>query len=861
MTKFCIVEAKVKTVLKNISYIVKSAKFSISIFIVMLMFAFVGYQIMKINLLKNAQNFGDNLARTYSLEQQSNFQFYSVLLSFGVSIVDNSEPQEVREKIMYFFRQVENLLGDKTIDPYLVDRNKVVALNPWDGDASYDFSNAVWYRQAEAHPGEVIFTDAYMDAIYHKPVITIAQKCASGPVLAFDIFPENIRFSSVLPDKDKSISFFLCDKQGTLLYSQTALSYSDAVVRSYVKDLFQRIKKNELAGYSTSIVDMDGHRRGVYYYEMPNGWISVLTIPFRLILRDLNSFVWLFWSLVVLLVAGMAMLTWRNICNQRRIDRTNEAVQVLGNRYYAIYRVDYGQERYEVIKCSDSTGSRLARTGPYADLLKVICEDLQDDYIQEYLEKFTLSNIRKLVTQHVREFGGDFRQRIGNACRWVSVRALHDEGLDSREVIICFREIEKEKQKQLEEHTLLVNSLNKAVQSDRAKQLFFSNISHEMRTPLNAVINLTKAAKRMEHAPSKIAEYLDKIERASSHLLQLVNDILEMSRLAQGKAELNLQRMDLHDYLEECFSPFRIQADMEGKTFRTTWNVEHTLVMGDAFRLTRIFNNLLSNALKFTDKGDSISVDISQVNQHEYAQYKIVVADTGIGMSEEFLSKIFEPYSRDPRVSSRPVTGTGLGMPLMKSMVELLNGSVVVSSTPGKGTAFTLILPFLTVHDNESPDPAEEGTHGENDSEIENYLHGKRVLVAEDNEINMEVATELLSMMGLVVEQAGNGREALDRFRHSAPFHFDAVLMDMQMPEMNGCEAGMNIRALPRPDARMVPVIAVTANAFAEDIAETVRAGMSAHVSKPIDFEKLRVLLEKLIRDYRAHQTPEQSPS
>ncbi len=291
---------------------------------------------------------------------------------------------------------------------------------------------------------------------------------------------------------------------------------------------------------------------------------------------------------------------------------------------------------------------------------------------------------------------------------------------------------------------------------------------------------------------------------------------------------------------------------MEGKSFRTTWNVDHTLVMGDAFRLTRIFNNLLSNALKFTDKGDSISVDVSQVNENEYAQYKIVVSDTGIGMSEEFLSKIFEPYSRDPRVSSRPVTGTGLGMPLMKSMVELLNGSVVVSSTPGKGTTFTLILPFLTVHDAETSAPAAEDENKGKNPATEDYLKGKCVLVAEDNEINMEVATELLSMMGLVVEQAENGRKALDTFRNSAPFHFDAVLMDMQMPEMNGCEAGMNIRALPRPDARMVPIVAVTANAFAEDIAETVRAGMSAHVSKPIDFEKLRVLLEKLIRDYRA---------
>lgn len=393
-----------------------------------------------------------------------------------------------------------------------------------------------------------------------------------------------------------------------------------------------------------------------------------------------------------------------------------------------------------------------------------------------------------------------------------------------------------------------MNSLNKAVQSDKARQVFFSNISHEMRTPLNAVINLTKVAKTVVQDPQKSADYLAKIEKSSLHLLQLVNDILEMSRLAQGKVELKLQRLDLRECLEECFSPFKIQADMEGKNFQVSWNIEQSLVMGDPFQMTRIFNNLLSNALKFTNKGDSISVDISQVNQNDYTQYKFVVTDTGIGMSPEFLTKIFEPYSRDPRVSSRPVTGTGLGMPIMKSMVELLNGSVVVSSTPGKGTVFTVILPFRMVHEGESLEPVRQaGSPRQTD-----VLQDRCILIAEDNEINMEVAEELLSARGVRVEKAWSGREALDMFRNSAPFHFDAVLMDMQMPEMNGCQASAGIRALSRPDAGLVPIVAVTANAFAEDIAETVRAGMSAHVSKPIDFVKLDAILEKLITDYRA---------
>lgn len=812
---------------------------------VMLIFSFIGYQIMKTNLLKNAQNLGNNLSRTYSLEQRDNFEFYSALLSFGVTIVDNStQKEEITDKMMYFFKQVQNLLGEGTVDPYLVKDDWIVALNPWEGDQSYDFSNAVWFRQAMEHPDKVIFTDTYTDAVYKKPVITIAKKCASGAVLAFDVFPENFRFSDVMPDHTEGGSFFLCDKQGALLYAQTSSPLSYDVLQPYVKTLFQRIKTGEMDSYSASIVDMEGNRRGVYYYEMSNGWLSILTIPFSVILKDLNYFSWMFYSLVFVLLIGMGLITWRNICNQRTFERTNEAVQVLGNSYYAIYRIDYSQERYEIIKSSEFIQQRLAPSGPYADLLMTICEVLETGYIREWLDSFSIPSIRSLVEHRIRDFGGDFRQRFRDTYRWVNIRVLFDESLDSKEVILCFREIEKEKQKQLEEHTLLVNALNNAMHSDKARQVFFSNVSHEMRTPLNAIINLTSVARTFAEDPRRVVGYLDKIEHSSTQLIQLVNDILELSRLTQGKIELNNQQMDIRDCLKECFSPFRIQAEREKKIFREEWHISHSLIMGDPFRITQIMNNLLSNALKFTSAGDTISIDISQVNRKEHVQYKIVVSDTGIGMSEEYLKKIFEPYSRESRPSSRHVSGTGLGMPITRSIVELLNGSIVVTSRAGQGTTFTVILPFLRVQQQEMV-----STGGASEqANPAGFLEGKRLLLVEDNEINMEVAEEILTLNGLQVERAWNGREALEAFRNSEPFYFDAILMDMQMPEMDGCEACSRIRALPRPDAAVIPVIAVTANAFAEDVARTTRAGMSAHVSKPIDFPQLCLLLEQLIK-------------
>ena len=757
---------------------------------------------------------------------------------------------------MYFFTQVQSLLGEGTVDPYLVMKDYIVALNPWEGDDTYDFQNAVWFRQAVENPGKVIFTDAYLDAIYKKPVITIARMCSSGAVLAFDIFPENFRFSNVMLDGSRQSSFFLCDKQGTLLYAQTSAERTYEKLQPFIKVLVQRIRNGELNDYTSSIMDPEGERRGVYYYEMPNGWLSILTIPFSVILKDLYYFSWLFHLLVFLLLIGMVLITWRNVCSQRRLERTNEAVQVLGNSYYAVYRIDYSLERYEIIKSSDFVQSRLAPSGPYADLLMTICDVLETDYIREYMESFSIPHIRTLVEHRIRDFGGDFRQRVDGAYRWVNIRVLFDESLASREVILCFREIEKEKQKQLEEHTLLVNSLNRAVQSDRAKQVFFSNMSHEMRTPLNAVINLASIAKTFAKNPQKVVGYLEKIERSGDQLIRLVNDILELSKLTQGKIELNNRQMDIRTCLEDCLSPFKIQAESEGKRFREVWNISHSLVMGDSFRITQIMNNLLSNALKFTDRGGTISVDISQVNQNEYVQYKIVVTDTGIGMSEEYLKTIFEPYSRESRAFSRPVSGTGLGRPIAKSIVELLNGSIVVSSRPGEGTTFTVILPFLMVRQPADSLPkTESGATGD-----DNFLDGRRLLLVEDNEINMEVAEELLLLKGMTVEKAWNGREAVEAFRNSEPFSFDAILMDMQMPEMNGCEACSHVRAMSRPDASGIPVIAVTANAFSEDIAETVRAGMSAHVAKPIDFAQLYVLLEQLIRQYRSKADVPASP-
>ena len=379
-----------------------------------------------------------------------------------------------------------------------------------------------------------------------------------------------------------------------------------------------------------------------------------------------------------------------------------------------------------------------------------------------------------------------------------------------------------------------------ARQNEDAKQAFFRSMSHDMRTPLNAILGSSELARRHLEDPAQTAGYLDRIDSSGRYLLGLINDILEMARMEHGQVQLEHRQFDLRECVEECLGAFRIQAERERKTLREEFQAERIALLGDDFRIQQVLNNLLSNAFKFTPEHGTVSLSVQQLDSGERANYKFVIADTGIGMSPEFLEHIYEPYARELRFSDRQASGTGLGMSITKNLVAQMGGEIQVESAPGAGSTFTVILPLAA---GEEPDHAARPAEQRGPFSLE----GLRVLLAEDNEINMEITTELLQSQGVQVTQAWNGEEAAARFRESTPFSFDAILMDMQMPVMDGCEAARQIRALDRPDAGAVPIIAVTANAFSEDVSATTAAGMDAHVSKPIDFAVLRQTLERLL--------------
>jgi len=528
----------------------------------------------------------------------------------------------------------------------------------------------------------------------------------------------------------------------------------------------------------------------------------------------------------------------------------NEVVRVMGNVYYAVYRINYEQGTYIRLKGSEHLGANTPEEGDYEYLLQKMLKYVARDTYDEFAKTFSLENIRKLVSEKIWDFGGDFQGWYGKEYRWVNIRLLCDSQLKTGEIIMCFREVDAEKRIQLEHMQITEDALESIKKTTESKSMFFSSMSHDMRTPLNGIIGLSELAGKHIDEPEKVEEYLKKINSSSKQLLSLINDILDMSKMEYGKLETNDEPFDLRASIEDYIAPLELQAHKDNKDFIYEYEVEHNLVCGDFPRIGQILNNIISNAIKYTPAKGTIAFSVKEVvHMGSVSKYQFTVADTGFGMTDEFLQKIFVPFERDTRFGARKAMGTGLGMTIVKNLVTQMNGDITINSEVNKGTCVIITLPLnLQGECKKCGELCKLGVIKPKltDGEAVDFT-GHKILVAEDNEINMEIVTELLSMKGIEVIQAWNGREAVEAFEKSAIGEISLVLMDMQMPEMDGCEATQAIRSLKRGDASRVPIIAVTANAFAEDISATTAAGMNAHISKPINFKALEKTMAEFI--------------
>ena len=804
-------------------------------------------------LLDNARVMGNNLVTSYANDENSQLKEYDRILTMAMHYQEDmynqgASAEEFETWLGDFFEKSTSLLNTNHTDIYAV----------WDGQIlsasgvrrlDYDYRNHEWYQQAMAAEGEVIFTSAHLcDVCGREQVITVAVSAAgSDNAVAFDVPLEDFCMNHTIQDLPAGGAYYVLDSQGRLLYSNTPFEATEAELQAYAKDLFDRVNRGELDGKDNSIIGMQGLQRGLYYKQTENGWLCILTVPYETLLQGVQSILIYYGigiALFVLIAAGMWL---RDRKLSRTAARNAETVRVLGNMYYAIYRVNVVTGVYEMTKGSELVERELGQDqGDYNDLLRVITSSLDEWTGEDFVKNFSLEHIRLLVTQGVTDFGGEFLRQFEDGRRWISARLLTDPVRIPNEAVLCFRDVEKEKEEQQKQVYLLKGALAAAEQSERSQKQFFSVMSHDMRTPLNIIIGMASLALQPGCVREKMLDYIAKISAASQQLLALINDILEISRLEQGNISMEIKSFNLREAMETWSSPFQAQAQAGGKEFKLTMDIKDEIIKGDPARLGQVINNLVSNAMKFTGPGDYVSVSLRQMDEGRRNNYLFVIEDNGSGMSEEFLPKLFDPYEREVRFGAKEVMGTGLGMPIVKNLVTRMGGQISVSSALGKGTKFSVTLPFDV---GEVPAPARvEPTEAV-------QLEGRQILLAEDNFLNMEIATELLQMRGAKVTPAENGREAVEAFQNESPYFFDAILMDMQMPEMDGCQAARSIRALDRPDAQSIPIIALTANAFAEDINRTAQAGMNAHLAKPINIEQLCNTLIKLMSQREPAQT------
>ena len=397
----------------------------------------------------------------------------------------------------------------------------------------------------------------------------------------------------------------------------------------------------------------------------------------------------------------------------------------------------------------------------------------------------------------------------------------------------------KESNQKLEEtQNTVAEALAAAKAASKAKSDFLANMSHDIRTPMNAIIGMTALIEHDAESPEKIREYTKKVNNSSQHLLGLINEVLDMSKIESGKLVLNSAEFDLKELLEQVEAGFRPQMNAKGQKFSITINqISHNWLIGDNVRVLQILNNLLSNSFKYTPTKGQIRLDVEELKQtsHNYAKICFRVSDNGIGMSSEYLSRIYDSFSREERTTVNTIQGTGLGMSIVKSLVDLMGGSINVDSIQGKGTQFVVVLDFKISERNEKREEKPETVELDENT----GLKGMHFLCAEDNELNAEILSELLEIEGASCEICENGQVIVERFEQSKPGEFDMILMDVQMPIMNGYEATKAIRNGTHPLAKTIPIIAMTANAFSEDIQNSLNAGMDAHVSKPVDMKTL----------------------
>ena len=519
----------------------------------------------------------------------------------------------------------------------------------------------------------------------------------------------------------------------------------------------------------------------------------------------------------------------------KQVKKTRQALQGLGTAYYHISRLNLKTKKVELVKRSRKMELDIKdNIADWDPQFKIIEGVIAEPFVQKYIDFFDLQTMAARL--HNKEsMSSEFKKKDGSWFLSMVVPQSYDKNGKVTSVLIANRDVTEEKLRELRQEEELREAKLKAECANKAKSTFLFNMSHDIRTPMNAIIGYADLASRHLKETEKLGRYLETIQICGERLLSLLSNVLDLARIENNKIEMEYDVSNVHENFENCVAMFQQLAESKNQTLSLTEQIMYPYVYMDAPHLSEICFNIISNAIKYTNTGGTISCDVVQKSceKEDWCNMIITITDNGIGMSEDFQKHIFEIFERERNSTVSHSEGSGIGMGITKKLVDLMDGTIEVKSKQGEGSIFTVTVPCRKASKEDSMMKKKSNLRNKN------CLNGVRILLVEDNEINAEIATELLTEEGCIVETANDGVACIDMIEKADADYYKMILMDIQMPVMNGYDATLAIRKMKDTKKAGIPIIAMTANVFAEDIQKVLSVGMNAHVTKPVDMNIL----------------------
>lgn len=950
-------------------------------------------------IMSNSEKLGSNLVTNYSASEASNLATFESSLILCTNYVESYEAHggslaELKDGLDLLMAGLLEMFGEENIAIYgrVLNGTEVISYGLPEKDVEgYIVRQQDYIRGMDDKVGAVYVSAAYMEQTSGLPVITLSRRIpASDSFLAIDIRFSGFEANNVEMDLPNLASYYLCDENGTLFFYKTPLQHTYEEFQDFMDSLRTRIDLEAGDGVMERIVAMDNHERNVYYHTLDNGWLAILTIPEAELMVGVDTFNRISILLILLGLVVVVTIGVRDYKNEIRAQKLIE-------------------ERESIARSNRISQSAMASTALtyqavyYLDLKDSSCrmiypireDEAPRDFREVMEERFGAESVAQDSLEEVRSFldlGYIARElcdkehislkycqkKAEGEYEWcqITLVACEMEHGKPHAVTMMIRSIDEMIKNEEKQKELFALAAERAEAANYAKSDFLSKMSHDIRTPMNAIIGMTAIAGAHIDDRDRVTDCLSKITVASRHLLSLINEVLDMSRIESGKVTLTEEDFNLSQLIENLLTMVKPLAKEHNHELNVKINnISHENVFGDSLRIQQVFINIVGNSVKYTPDGGKIDIVISEkpTNKKMVGCYEFIFADNGIGMTREFVEKIFSPFERADDERALKVQGTGLGMAITKNIVNMMNGDIKVESGLGEGSKFTVTiylrlqdedltsteelakLPVLVVDDDEDVCRSTAGilqdigmdsewatsgreavarvverhkagdgffavivdwmmpgmdgvettrairqsvgsdipiiifssydwteieteakaagvdafiakplfksrlvsvfkeiVNGDSQEETKDVLSdiaeldysGKRALLVEDNELNREIAEEILGMTGLQIETAENGKIALDMVAASEDGYYDLVFMDIQMPVMNGYESAKGIRALGRAYTDKLPIIAMTANAFAEDVVMAKDVGMNEHIAKPLDVDKLEAILK-----------------